>query len=524
MDIECVTFDRIQSKAILSFSKLNKDKTIVLKCFILILVLLCTATSKLFSQSKDGEIKTPEFFTTSHIRITSVEIFGNKKTKDRILVRELDFQIGDSLATFEKNIPKFSSGLKRFNKSDSIEVIRKLKYSRENLINTKMFLVVDFTLESITEREYKLKIDVQERWYLWVFPIIKLDHPNFNDWLKDPDYDLINKGLFASHNNMFGLSHQASIIGVYGSSYSAGLGYYMPWIGKGQKIGLRMGAIFKNSAVVEYGSVDNERQMLYNKNSRKELLVSSTITIRPTLYTYATIKMNAGYVEISDSLKSISPNYLPDNKSQVSMVNLYLDYYYDSRNNKAYPLKGNYLKVFADKKGLGIISHDVDYFYYGIDFHFYQELGNKFYMAEMLKLTKSSSQNIPYYFKQTLTSGKDFIRGYDYYALRGDEMYYFKNNLKYELIKPGVKKARKEKHAESKFRNVPYAFYLNTFADAGLLIDDFDGGVNPYLNKFLFSWGLGVDFISYYDLVLRFEYAFTSIGTHGFFFGFGMPI
>ena len=518
------THNSIRNKATLYILKFKNILTITPKSLLLIFIFVCTASPMLFSQSKDGEIKTPEFFTAPYIRITSVEVNGNEKTKDKILLRELDFQIGDSLATYEKINPTFSIEQKRFNKSDSIEVIRRLKYSRENLINTKLFLVVDLTLERITERDYNLKIDVQERWYFWVFPIIKLDHPNFNDWLKDPDYDLINKGLFASHNNMFGLSHQASVIGSFGSSYSAGLGYYMPWIGNGQKIGLRVGAILKSSAVVEYGSVNNERQMMYDKNSMKELLLSTTITIRPALYSYATIKMNAGYVEISDSLKSVSPNYLPDNKSQVSMVNLYLDYYYDSRNNKAYPLEGNYMKAFADKKGLGIISHDVDYFHYGIDVHFYQKLGEKFYMAEMLKLVKSSSQNIPYYFKQTLTSGKDFIRGYDYYALRGDEMYYFRNNLKYELIKPGVRKARNEKYAESKFRNVPYAFYLNLFADAGLLVDDFDGGINPYSNKILYSWGLGIDFITYYDLVLRFEYAFTSIGTHGFFFGFGMPI
>jgi hypothetical protein len=171
-----------------------------------------------------------------------------------------------------------------------------------------------------------------------------------------------------------------------------------------------------------------------------------------------------------------------------------------------------------------MISHDVDYFFYGIDFHFYQKINNKFYVAEMFKVSKSSSQNIPYYFKQTLTSGKDFIRGYDYYALRGDDMVYFRSNFKYELVKPGVMKARKEKHKDSKFRNLPYAFYLNAFADAGYMVDDFDEGINPHLNKMLYTWGLGIDFISYYDLVLRFEYAFTSIGSHGFFFGFGMPI
>ncbi len=56
------------------------------------------------------------------------------------------------------------------------------------------------------------------------------------------------------------------------------------------------------------------------------------------------------------------------------------------------------------------------------------------------------------------------------------------------------------------------------------MYDPFYKEYNQYNNKLLFSWGLGVDVVSYYDLVLRFEYAFTSFGSHGFFFGFGMPI
>ena len=40
----------------------------------------------------------------------------------------------------------------------------------------------------------------------------------------------------------------------------------------------------------------------------------------------------------------------------------------------------------------------------------------------------------------------------------------------------------------------------------------------------IYSWGLGLDFVTYYDMVLRFEYAFTSNRTNGFYIGFGMPI
>jgi hypothetical protein len=128
-----------------------------------------------------------------------------------------------------------------------------------------------------------------------------------------------------------------------------------------------------------------------------------------------------------------------------------------------------------------------------------------------------------------LTKEKIIIRELDINFLdsvavskEGDQMYYFRSNVKYELIKPKVKKV-KPGDEKNKFKSLQYAFYLNFFADAGYFTNRFTE-INPLNNKMLFSWGLGIDFVAYYDMVLRLEYAFTSVGTNGFFFGFGMPI
>ena len=482
------------------------------------------------AQNLDGDIHIPEEFSVAFINISQVEISGNKRTKENVIIRELDFHPGDSLATFERGAGSSKPfGQKRFSRKDSSEVVVRMKYSRENIINTKLFLAVDLYLEQIEEENYKLRIDVNERWYLWVFPIVQLDYPNFNEWLQDPDLSQLTQGLFMSHNNLWGLGHQTSIMGYLGSSQGIALGYLVPWVGKGQKIGLLLGAAYRNSTVVEYGSLDNQRQIIFEKGSMKDYSFVSTLTARPGLYNYSKVRLSAHHIQISDSLynmtldESIAP-FMPEGEQDIDFVSLYIEYKYDSRNNHAYPLQGNYFKGFVNKHGLGILSHDVDYFYYGVDMHFYQQISERWYTAEMFKLVTSSSENIPYFFKKNLTSREDFLRGYDYYALRGDEMYYFRSNLKYNVIKPNVMKARKEKHKESKFRNVPYAFYINLIADAGYMKDHFYGDYNPHNNKFLYSWGLGVDVISYYDMVLRFEYVFTNINSHGFFFGFGMPI
>lgn len=493
-----------------------------LKHYVIIVIISFLFNSLVSGQNKDGDIFTPDSFNNSYIKIVSATVTGNKRTKDKIITRELDFKIGDSLATYNADNKFFRRNEKRYNKNDSSEIIKKLRYSRENIINTKLFLTVNIYLEELSGGDYSLKIEVQERWYLWAFPVARVDAPNVNDWLKDPDLDLLNMGVFASHNNIFGLSHQTSFIAYFGNSQLYGFGYYIPWIGNGQKMGLRLGVIYSNSGAVEYASVDNERQMLYERNSLQELLVSAAINIRPGLYNYGKIRLQAVNNQVSDTMLLLSPNYLPDGNQSVSNMNLYAEYLYDSRNNKSYPLKGNFMKGFIDKRGLGILSRDVDYFYYGIDFHFYQSLGNGFYVAEMVKAVNSSSKDIAYHYKQNLTSGDDFIRGYDYFSLRGDQMYFFRSNVKYELVPPKVKMP-KDGNEGSKFKNIQYAFYLNFFADAAYMKDDFTVD-NPLNNKALYSWGLGLDFVSYYDLVLRFEYAFTSIGTNGFYFGFGMPI
>jgi outer membrane protein assembly factor BamA len=475
----------------------------------------------ILAQNKDGAIHVPDTLDTPYIRITGVEITGNKLTKPRIITRELDFKIGDSLATFQKGKGgNFSN--RNFYPGDSSELRLRMNYSRENLINTKLFLTVNLTLIKIIGNQYTLLIDVTERHYWWLFPVAKLNAPNFNEWLRDPHWSDVSMGLFFSHNNLFGLSHQTSLIAYFGKSWAIAFGYKIPWIGKGEKIGLTMTAGYSNMYTVEYASVENKRQMLYAPNSSQDVKLAAKLSLRPGLYHYGTVKLTAEYITISDSMHSLDSNYLAGYKKSNTSLSLYADYYYDSRNSHSYPLKGSMMRVFMNKVGMGLVSKDVNLFYYGVDFHFYQTLSRKWYVAEMVKAENSAGENAPYYYQLNMTQGKDFIRGFDLYTLKGDQMYYCRNNIKYELVKPSLKKV-KEGQEKNKFKALQYAFYLNAFADAGYSVNKFTDN-NPYNNKWLFSWGLGIDFVTYYDLVIRFEYAFTSISTHGFFFGFGMPI
>ncbi|MEI7981429.1 MAG: hypothetical protein WCI71_07225 [Bacteroidota bacterium] len=219
---------------------------------LLVFIILASGLpSKVTAQNKNGSIRVPESIDTPYIRITGVETAGNKLTKPAIITRELDFSINDSLATFQKG-KKVSLSDRNFYPGDSSELRLRMNYSRENLINTKLFLSVDLSLTRIRNNEYTLLIDVTERHYWWLFPVPKLNAPNFNECIRDIDWSYLSMGLFFSHNNLFGLSHQTSIIALAGKTWAIGVGYKIPWIGRGKKIGLAMTAGYTNMYYVEY--------------------------------------------------------------------------------------------------------------------------------------------------------------------------------------------------------------------------------------------------------------------------------
>jgi hypothetical protein len=75
-----------------------------------------------------------------------------------------------------------------------------------------------------------------------------------------------------------------------------------------------------------------------------------------------------------------------------------------------------------------------------------------------------------------------------------------------------------------KFRKMPVSMYLNAFYDGGYVSDNRFASQNPLVNSWQYGYGLGYDYVTYYDLVFRFEYAWNKMGEHGFFFHIGTAL
>jgi hypothetical protein len=75
-----------------------------------------------------------------------------------------------------------------------------------------------------------------------------------------------------------------------------------------------------------------------------------------------------------------------------------------------------------------------------------------------------------------------------------------------------------------KFNIIHYAIYLNLFIDLGYVYDDEFYQNNTLSNSFQYGTGVGIDFVTYYDIVIRFEYSMNKMKETGFFIHFKASI
>ena len=146
----------------------------------------------------------------------------------------------------------------------------------------------------------------------------------------------------------------------------------------------------------------------------------------------------------------------------------------------------------------------------------YEKVSNRIYLSGALRGKISAKSNQPYYVQQGLGWG-DYVRGYEYYVVDGQRYGTAKLGLRYEFVKPHVQTMPVPL---KKFNTFHYAFYAGLYGDAGYVEDGLHASQNPLANTLLYGYGIGIDYVTYYDMVLRVEYSINKIFEHGLFLHF----
>ena len=70
------------------------------------------------------------------------------------------------------------------------------------------------------------------------------------------------------------------------------------------------------------------------------------------------------------------------------------------------------------------------------------------------------------------------------------------------------------------FNRIPVEVYSNLFFDAGYVSDRsgiYKNYNNTLISKMMYSYGIGIDFVTYYDKVCRLDYSLNALGESGLF-------
>ncbi|MCL1973562.1 MAG: hypothetical protein FWG54_01935, partial [Bacteroidetes bacterium] len=261
--------------------------------------------------------------------VSDIRIEGNKRTRDHIILRQLEVQKGDSVRV------------------DRIRHI--LNVSTENLENSSLFNYV-FMYYTILEEgvdNIVLNVRVEERWYTIPMLNIRYDDRNFSAWLKNRDLNRVKLELGAHVYNLWGLDHRVTAGLQLGYQQAINLTYKNITLDRRQKHFLTSGISLQKS---HYAEPMTEADAPFGVKTPDLLLTQGVdlfvlYTFKHDVRTTHNILLAADYKKIADTVLTLNPHYWGN--AQKERVNLNLHYFFrkDNRNYIAYPLKGYFLKI-----------------------------------------------------------------------------------------------------------------------------------------------------------------------------------
>ncbi|MCE3258725.1 MAG: surface antigen variable number repeat-containing protein [Bacteroidetes bacterium] len=435
----------------------------------------------------------------AYYKITELRFKGNRKTKERIISRELAKSLHDSLLL--KELP---------------EVIKR---SEQNIFNTQLFIydtiypVIDHSLKTIV-----LDIRVKERWYVWPIPVFEIQDRNFNTWWQTKDLFRINYGFALGMENFSGVKDRLVLLFQRGYSEKYGFSYRIPYINKKQTIGFNMLYVYGRNNEVTYRTEQNIPLFVrdYKNYLRKEHEGKVGITHRPNLYEQNTLEVLYKTHSVGDTVLKLNPEFFGAGRKRIDYMSLQYRYTFDNRDNKVYPLQGWAFDCWVTKDGFEYsTSAPIDLMYLTTSLRKHTKFHDRVYMSNLVRGRLMNTDNVPFHFNRALGYA-DLVRGYEYYVIEGQRYFMTTNSLRYQFMKPQVFEPGLLKGVRQ-FSTIPMYAFVNFFFDAAYVEDKFFYGTNNLTNSWQYGYGVGIDFISYYDLVMRFEYSFNKQKQSGFY-------
>jgi len=433
--------------------------------------------------------------------VDKITFAGNAITKSHVLEQELTFAPGDTLA------------------AESLEPL--LEENQARLLNLRLFHQVAYAY-SCQGGRVEITYQMQERFYLYPVPVFDVAERNFNAWLERKDWGRLDYGLNLIRYNFRGRNENLRLRVQQGFNRRLELAYRVPYISRRHQLGAEFSVADYRSRAISYKHIRN-KQHFYEQETGlpiRRTAVGAGLIHRQNVQRQAGLRLSYHQEQISDSVLLLNPEYFGEAAGKREYMRLEAYKVVNLRNNFAYPLTGSYLEAGVAQT-LFLHGAGMPYTAIRAKYAHYARLTDKLYYAlsaeGQLRLAKEHA------FADNVALGfRSWVRGYELYVVGGQHYALLKQGLSRRLF--GLDGIRLKFIDNPKFNRVPLAMYLSAFADAAYVEDNVYGAKNPLTNRLLAGAGLGLHLVTFYDIVLRLEYALNREGEKGLYFGTSFPI
>ena len=431
--------------------------------------------------------------------VRDVVVEGNRKTRRPFVLREMSLRPGDTLWL------------------DRLE--ETLDLQRRLLLNTNLFSEVELLVSTLVpeRREAILRAVVREKWYFYPAVDFDLADRNFTVWWEEQGaaLDRVNYGLKLRHGNTTGRGDRLTLFGQWGYTRKAEVRYEVPYVDAAKTFGVELGALYNQNREWAARTVDGRLTFFdldtANVLTRRRLQVAGVF--KPGLYVSHVLRLQRQDNRIAAVLaEEVNPEFLGDRRRRQRFYGLRYQVTYDRRDVRPFPLRGDFVRLAAEKVGLGA-GDDINRLFFSAEWRRYQPLGGPLYLNWTVKAKTDVERTAsPYYNRIGLGYDDSFLRGYQFYVVDGLDYAFARTTLQARVWDRPL---RLRWVPIRRLQTIPFRVFAGVHGDVGGANDPFGIPGNVLADRVLTSYGAGLYAVFFYGKVARFELTRNGLGETG---------
>ncbi len=461
----------------------------------------------LLAQNTSNDIQVPIIKEVpENVVINNIFVIGNEKTKRNIILRELNLKTGVEY--------------------DWEELLQFIREDQKKIYNLLLFNSVEITPLISGEELIELLVVVSERRYILPSIIFNLADRNLAEWWTNQGRSLsrVNFGARLSNTNVGGRNEKLRIVGQLGFTKAFDLLYSFPYLDAKQRNGISAQINYFTNKTVALQSVNN-RQLFFTNDQDDVLRRNSAAflkyTFRGSFYNFHFVTLGYNNTRIHEDVLNLNPSYFFHEGNRLKFATIGYNFRHDNRDNIAYSTEGQVLSVGLNRYGIFSRDHFKDW-ELTLLANKYHKFNRLFHFASGVSANAYLGSRQPYTLVRGIGYAPNFIRGYELNVVEGQQVVVNKNSFRFTLLDlaydiSGLMPIEG-------FSYFPLKLYLSANFDHGYVNDQNKLLENQRLtNSYLYGYGLGLDLVTFYDMVFRLEFSQNRQNERIFFFNIRAP-